>query len=65
MRVIHPQFNKDGTEIWYTLWNRQDLESALVVIDDESREVAQVIRSLELTTPIRTFSVSALLNGHR
>lgn len=65
MRVIHPQINKDGTEVWYTLWNRQDLESALVVIDEESREVAQVISGLELTTPIRTFSLSALLNGHR
>lgn len=59
--ALHPQFDSDGKEVWVTLWNRQDLPSAIAVINDAAMTVEAVIRDPRLITPIRTFSASALI----
>ena len=35
-RVVHPEYNKDGTEVWFSVWNGKDQESAIVVVDEAS-----------------------------
>ncbi len=54
-RALHPQFSEDGREAWITVWNRQDLDSAIVVVDTATLEPKHVIKGNWLTTPIRTF----------
>lgn len=64
-RVLHPQYNAAGDEVWLTVWSRQDRPSAIVVIDDKTRKLKQVIRDQRLVTPIRTFSLGAILQRRR
>ncbi|MDH3659141.1 MAG: nitrite reductase, partial [Alphaproteobacteria bacterium] len=56
-RVVQGEYNKDGTEIWFSVWNAKDQESAIVVIDDATREVKHVIKDPRLITPTGKFNV--------
>jgi len=56
-RVVQGEFNKEGTEIWFSVWNGRDLESALVVVDDRTLELKQVIKDPRLITPTGKFNV--------
>jgi nitrite reductase (NO-forming)/hydroxylamine reductase len=56
-RVVQPEFNKDGTEVWFSVWNAKNQESALVVIDDATLRVKAVIRDKRLVTPTGKFNV--------
>ncbi len=64
-RVIHPQYNAAGDEVWLTIWSRQDRPSAIVVVDDKTHKLKHVIRDKRLVTPIRTFSLGAMLLRRR
>ena len=61
VRAIQPQFNASGSEVWFTLYNRQDQTAAVVVVDDEKLELRKVIRDARLVTPTRTFSLGSIL----
>ena len=56
-RVVQPEFNKDGTEVWFSVWNAKDKESAIVVIDDKTLELKKVIKDPRLITPTGKFNV--------
>jgi len=56
-RVVHPEFNKDGTQVWLSVWNAKDKESAIVVLDDKTLKVATVIKDPRLITPTGKFNV--------
>ncbi|MEZ5933023.1 MAG: cytochrome D1 domain-containing protein [Alphaproteobacteria bacterium] len=56
-RVVQGEYNKDGTEVWFSVWNAKDQESAIVVIDDATREVKHVIKDPRLITPTGKFNV--------
>ena len=56
-RVVHPEYNKEGTEVWFSVWNAQGQESAIVVVDDATRTVKHVIRDPRLVTPTGKFNV--------
>ena len=56
-RVVQPEYNKQGTEVWFSVWNSKDLESAIVVVDDKTRKLAKVIKSKRLVTPTGKFNV--------
>ena len=56
-RVVQGEYNKEGTEIWFSVWNAKDQESAIVVIDDATREVKYVIKDERLITPTGKFNV--------
>ncbi|WP_415394074.1 cytochrome D1 domain-containing protein [Paracoccus sp. SJTW-4] len=56
-RVVQGEYNKDGTEIWFSVWNGKDQESAIVVIDDKTLELKQVIKDERLVTPTGKFNV--------
>jgi nitrite reductase (NO-forming)/hydroxylamine reductase len=56
-RVVHPEFNQAGTEVWFSVWNAADLESAIVVVDDKTLELKKVIKDPRLITPTGKFNV--------
>lgn len=56
-RVVQGEFNKDGNEIWFSVWNAADLESAIVVVDDKTLEMKHVIKDERLVTPTGKFNV--------
>ncbi len=56
-RVVQPEYNKDGTEVWFSVWNAKDKESAIVVVDDKTLELKQVIKDPRLVTPTGKFNV--------
>ncbi len=56
-RVVQGEFNKDGNEIWFSVWNAKDLESAIVIVDDKTLELKHVIKDERLVTPTGKFNV--------
>lgn len=56
-RVVQGEFNQAGNEIWFSIWNAADLESAIVVVDDKTLELKHVIKDPRLITPTGKFNV--------
>ena len=56
-RVVQGEFNQEGTEIWFSVWNSKDKESAIVVVDDRTLELKKVIKDPRLITPTGKFNV--------
>jgi nitrite reductase (NO-forming)/hydroxylamine reductase len=56
-RVVQPEFNRDGTEVWFSVWSGKDQESAIVVVDDKTRQLKKVIKGPDLVTPTGKFNV--------
>lgn len=56
-RVVQPEYNKDGTEVWFSVWNGKDQRSAIVVVDDRTRTLKAVIDDPRLITPTGKFNV--------
>lgn len=57
-RVVQPEYNKDGTEVWFSVWNRKNKPSAIVVVDDKTRKVKAVIKDPKVITPTGKFNVN-------
>ena len=51
------EFNKAGDEIRFSVWNAKDQQSAIVIVDDKTRKLKQVIRDKRLVTPTGKFNV--------
>jgi nitrite reductase (NO-forming)/hydroxylamine reductase len=56
-RVVQGEFNKAGDEIWFSVWNGKNQESALVVVDDKTLKMKKVIKDKRLITPTGKFNV--------
>jgi nitrite reductase (NO-forming)/hydroxylamine reductase len=56
-RVVQPEFNKDGNEVWFSVWSGQKEESAIVVIDDRTLKLKHVIRGPDIVTPTGKFNI--------
>ncbi len=56
-RVVQPEYNKAGDEVWFSVWNGKDQESAIVIVDDKTRKLKAVIRDKKLVTPTGKFNV--------
>ncbi|MBK3869503.1 c-type cytochrome [Pseudomonas stutzeri] len=56
-RVVQPEYNEAGNEVWFSVWNGQDEESAIVVVDDKTLELKTVIKDKRLITPTGKFNV--------
>jgi len=56
-RVVQPEYNKAGDEVWFSVWSAKNQESALVVVDDKSRKLKAVIKGKEIVTPTGHFNV--------
>lgn len=56
-RVVQPEYNKAGDEVWLSVWNGKSQKSAIVVFDDKTRKVKTVIKDDRLITPTGKFNV--------
>ena len=56
-RVVHPEYNFDGTEVWFSVWSGKDQESAIVIVDDKTRKLKHVIKDPKIITPTGKFNV--------
>jgi nitrite reductase (NO-forming) / hydroxylamine reductase len=56
-RVVQPEFNQAGDEVWFSVWNNQDQSSALVVLDDKTLTLKKVINDSRIVTPTGKFNV--------
>jgi nitrite reductase (NO-forming)/hydroxylamine reductase len=55
-RVVQPEYNKAGDEVWFSVWSGKEQESAIVVVDDKTRKLKHVIKGPELVTPTGKFN---------
>jgi nitrite reductase (NO-forming) / hydroxylamine reductase len=56
-RVVQGEYNRDGDEVWFSVWNGKELESAIVIIDDKTLKLKHVIKDKRLITPTGKFNV--------
>jgi nitrite reductase (NO-forming)/hydroxylamine reductase len=56
-RVVQPEYNKAGDEVWFAVWSAKNQQSALVVVDDKTRKLKAVIKDPKLVTPTGHFNV--------
>ncbi|MFZ1363854.1 MAG: cytochrome D1 domain-containing protein, partial [Brachymonas denitrificans] len=56
-RVVQPEYNKAGDEVWFSVWSAKNKESAIVVVDDKTRACKTVIKDKRLITPTGKFNV--------
>lgn len=57
-RVLQPEYNKAGDEVWFSIWSQQDEVSAIVVVDDKTLKLKKVIKDKRLITPTGKFNVN-------
>ncbi len=56
-RVVQPEYNKAGDEVWFAVWSAKNQESALVVVDDRTLKPKAVIKDPRLVTPTGHFNI--------
>ena len=56
-RIVQPEYNKAGDEVWFAVWSAKNQQSALVVVDDKSRKLKAVIKDPRIITPTGHFNV--------
>ena len=56
-RVVQPEYNMVGDEVWFSVWNGKEQESAIVIVDDKTRKLKHVIKGLEMVTPTGKFNI--------
>ncbi|MCL4760769.1 MAG: nitrite reductase [Burkholderiales bacterium] len=56
-RIVQPEYNKAGDEVWFAVWSAKNQESALVVVDDKTRKLKAVIKDPRIITPTGHFNV--------
>lgn len=57
-RIVQPEYNKAGDEVWFSVWSAKDKESAIVVVDDKTRKLKAVIKDPKLVTPTGKFNIN-------
>jgi nitrite reductase (NO-forming)/hydroxylamine reductase len=57
-RVVQPEYNKAGDEVWFAVWSAKDKQSALVVVDDKTLKLKAVIKDPRLITPTGHFNIN-------
>ena len=56
-RVLQPEYNVKGDEVWFSVWSAKNQESAIVVVDDKTRKLKAVIKDPRLITPTGKFNL--------
>jgi nitrite reductase (NO-forming)/hydroxylamine reductase len=56
-RVVQPEYNAAGDEVWFSVWSGKEEESAIVIVDDKTRKLKTVIKDKRLITPTGKFNV--------
>ena len=57
-RIVQPEYNMAGDEVWFSVWSAKDKTSALVIVDDKTRKLKAVIKDPRLVTPTGKFNVN-------
>ncbi|TAK48549.1 MAG: c-type cytochrome [Xanthobacteraceae bacterium] len=57
-RVVQPEYNVGGDEVWFSVWSAKNKESAIVVVDDKTLKLKTVIKDPKLITPTGKFNVT-------
>ncbi len=55
-RIVQPEYNKGGDEVWFSVWSGMEEESAIVIVDDKTRELKHVIKGERIVTPTGKFN---------
>jgi nitrite reductase (NO-forming) / hydroxylamine reductase len=61
-RVVQPEYNVAGDEVWFSVWSGKEEESAIVIVDDKTRTLKQVIKGPEIVTPTGKFNIYNTVN---
>lgn len=61
-RVVQPEYNKAGDEVWFSVWNAKDKASAIVVVDDKTLKLKNVIKDKRIVTPTGKFNLTNTLH---
>ncbi len=61
-RVVHPEYNQNGDEVWFSVWSGKEQESAIVIVDDKTRQLKHVIKGPRIVTPTGKFNVYNTMN---
>ncbi|MBS0371619.1 MAG: c-type cytochrome [Proteobacteria bacterium] len=56
-RVVQPEYNKAGDEVWFSVWSAKNKESAIVVVDDKTLQLKTVIKDPRIITPTGHFNL--------
>ncbi len=56
-RVVQPEYNKAGDEVWFSVWSGKEQKSAIVIVDDKTLKLKKVIKDDRLVTPTGKFNV--------
>ncbi len=56
-RIVQPEYNAAGDEVWFSVWSGMNEESAIVVVDDRTRKLKKVIKGPRIITPTGKFNV--------
>ena len=56
-RVVQPEYNKAGDEVWFAVWSGTKDKSAIVIVDDKTRKLKHVIKDPQLITPTGHFNL--------
>ena len=56
-RVVQPEYNEKGDEVWFSVWSAMNKQSAIVVVDDKTRTCKTVLKDKRLVTPTGKFNV--------
>jgi nitrite reductase (NO-forming)/hydroxylamine reductase len=56
-RVVQPEYNKAGDEVWFAVWSGTKDKSAIVVVDDKTRKLKKVINDPRIITPTGHFNL--------
>ena len=56
-RVVQPEYNMAGDEVWFSVWSAKNKQSALVIVDDKTLKLKAVIKDPRLITPTGHFNV--------
>jgi Cytochrome c, mono- and diheme variants len=56
-RIVQPEYNKAGDEVWFSVWSAKNQQSAIVIVDDKTRKLKTVIKDPRLITPTGKFNV--------
>lgn len=61
-RVVQPEYNQQGDEVWFSVWSGKEEESAIVVVDDKTRTLKHVIKGTDIVTPTGKFNIYNTVN---
>lgn len=61
-RVVQPEYNAAGDEVWFSVWSGKEEESAIVIVDDRTRTLKHVIKGPNVITPTGKFNIFNTVN---